>query len=108
MPTTTIASQAGVATLINHFTVEAARQRELVEVLVRATEEVMQHQPGFISANIHASLDGEHVVNYAQWESVEAFQTMLANPTCQEHMAAAGQIARPESQLYTVESVHRR
>jgi hypothetical protein len=25
----------------------------------------MRHRPGFISANIHASLDGTRVVNYA-------------------------------------------
>jgi hypothetical protein len=51
------------------FTVAPARQQELVQLLVKATEEVMQHQPGFISANIHASADGERVVNYAQWEN---------------------------------------
>src|SRR5712692_5161812 len=106
MATTVIDPAAPVATLINHFTVEPARQHELVDLLARATEEVMQHRPGFVSANIHASTDGTHVVNYAQWETPQAFQAMLADPICQQHMASAAGIGRPQPRLYTVESVH--
>ncbi len=105
MPTT-IDPQAKIATLINSFTVEPERQRELVDVLARATEEVIRHQAGFISANIHASLDGTRVINYAQWRDAEAFQAMLANPDCQEHMASAARIGIPDPRLCTVASVH--
>jgi antibiotic biosynthesis monooxygenase (ABM) superfamily enzyme len=80
MPSTTITVGAPVATLINVFTVRPERQRELADLLITATEEVMQHLPGFVSANIHVSADGARVVNYAQWETAEAFQSMLANP----------------------------
>ncbi|MFI0467378.1 antibiotic biosynthesis monooxygenase family protein [Saccharopolyspora sp. 5N102] len=106
MTTTTIDPNADVATLINVFTVVPERQRELVDLLVRATEEVMQHRPGFVAANIHTSLDGTRVTNYAQWESVQAFQEMLADPVCQEHMSAAREIADAEPFLYDVASVH--
>jgi Antibiotic biosynthesis monooxygenase len=34
----------------------------------------------FISANVHASADGEPVVNYAQWENEQSFRAMLADP----------------------------
>ncbi|WP_235624107.1 antibiotic biosynthesis monooxygenase family protein [Mycolicibacterium goodii] len=89
------------------FTVEPERSRELVELLSRATEDVMRHVPGFISANIHLSVDGTRVTNYAQWESVEAYQAMLADPTAGEHMGKCAQIAVSfEPHLYTVESVH--
>ncbi|HEV7650128.1 MAG TPA: antibiotic biosynthesis monooxygenase [Actinophytocola sp.] len=70
--TTSIATGAPIATLINVFVVQPDRQRRLVELLVRATEDVISHQPGFIAANIHASEDGTRVVNYAQWESPAA------------------------------------
>nr|WP_245235701.1 antibiotic biosynthesis monooxygenase [Streptomyces durhamensis] len=40
----------------------------------------MKHQPGFVCANFHASLDGERVLNYAQWETEEHCRTMLDNP----------------------------
>ncbi|MGH3867501.1 MAG: antibiotic biosynthesis monooxygenase [Pseudonocardiaceae bacterium] len=69
------------------FTVEPARQQELVALPVVATEEIMQHQPCFISANIHASADGERIVNYSQRESEQAFQAMRANPQVLKHIA---------------------
>jgi len=108
MPTTTIDADADVCTLINTFTVPPEHQRGLIELLERATEEVMRHRPGFVTANIHAGLDGGHVVNYAQWESAEAFKAMLADPACQEHMAAARELGTATPILCTVESVHHR
>lgn len=106
---TTISADAPIATLINVFTVKPEHQRELVDLLVTATEDVMRHQPGFVSANIHASLDGERVVNYAQWESAAAFQTMLSDPEAQVHMRQAAELAEAfEPRLHTVESVHHR
>lgn len=47
------------------------------------------------------------MVNYAQWESVEAYRAMLQNPTAQEHMReAAALVDGFDPHLYTVESVH--
>ncbi|WP_330234813.1 antibiotic biosynthesis monooxygenase family protein [Streptomyces sp. NBC_00566] len=96
-----------VATLINVFTVAPDRQVELIDLLSRATEETMKHQPGFISANFHASLDGESVINYAQWETEEHYRAMLSDPEARVHMDKAATIAtdvRPR--LFRVESVH--
>ena len=62
----TIAKDKDVVTLINVFTVAPEDQQRLVDVLVDATQTVMRKQPGFISANIHRSLDGTRVTNYAQ------------------------------------------
>jgi quinol monooxygenase YgiN len=108
MPTT-IAVDAPVATLINVFTVEPAHQRELVDLLNRATEDVMRHQPGFVTANIHASEDGTRVVNYAQWESAAAFHAMLAEPVAREHMAECARLAESyDPHLHTVEATHHR
>jgi heme-degrading monooxygenase HmoA len=69
----------------------------------------MQQLPGFRSANIHISTDGTRVVNYAQWDSAEAFAAMQANPEAQVHMRAAAELADGfDPHLYTVESVHQR
>lgn len=103
---TQINPAADVVTLINSFTVEPERQHELIALLIDATEQVMRHQPGFVSANIHAGLDGTRVANYAQWQSVPAFEAMLANPECRKHMAAAAEIATFDPVLYTVTAVH--
>src|ERR1700742_1248742 len=104
---TVITEHADHATLINVFTVEPGRARQLADLLTAATEEVMQHIDGFISANIHLSTDGTRVVNYAQWRSAEALQAMQQNPTAREHMVLCAEVADSfEPHLYTVESVH--
>ena len=104
---TVITAHTDHTTLINVFTVQPERARELVDLLTAATEEVMQHIDGFISANIHLSTDGTRVVNYAQWRSAEAMQAMQHNPTAREHMVLCAGVADGfEPHLYTVESVH--
>jgi len=76
MTSTKIDTGHDVATLINVFTVTSDTQQPLVDLLVEATEQVMRHRPGFVSAAIHVSLDGTRVVNYAQWSSNEDFQAL--------------------------------
>jgi quinol monooxygenase YgiN len=106
-PHTTISVAAPVATLINVFRVDPARQEELVAALDRATAEVMVAIPGFRSANLHASLDGTRVVNYAQWASKEHFEAMLRDPRTQAHLKEIGAIAeKVEPYLYTVRATH--
>ncbi|MGA7050623.1 MAG: antibiotic biosynthesis monooxygenase family protein [Mycobacterium sp.] len=103
----TIQEHAPLATLINVFTVAPERASELAEQLRLATEERMRFVPGFISANIHVSTDGTRVVNYAQWQSAEAYQAVFEDPGAREHMGACAAIASSfEPHLYTVESVH--
>ena len=102
----TIAKDKDVVTLINVFTVAPENQQRLVDVLVDATQTVMRKQPGFISANIHRSLDGTRVTNYAQWRSKEAFEAMLRDREAAEHMGEAAKIAeRFEPHLYEVSFV---
>jgi len=100
---TTIQAGVPLATLINVFTVKPERQQELIDLLAEATEAVMRHQPGFISANLHRSFDGQRVTNYAQWRSREDFETMLQNPAAQIHMRQAAETAESfEPHLYEV------
>ena len=92
--------------LVNVFTVSPEKQSELAELLVRASEETMRHLPGFISASIHRSVDGTKVVNYAQWESREALETMLGRPEVQAHLQEAQAIATFQPIICEVVSVH--
>ena len=88
------------------FTVRHEQQRRLVDLLVEATEAVMKYQPGYVSANIHKSLDGTRVTNYAQWRSREAFEAMLKDSEAKVHMQGAARIAeRFEPHLYDVSFV---
>lgn len=102
---TAIREGSAPVTLINVFTVTPERQNDLVRLLREATEQTIRHQPGFVSVNIHASLDGTNVVNYAQWESVDDLTAMLADPESSEHIGKISAIAQSAAQLYRVESI---
>jgi heme-degrading monooxygenase HmoA len=94
-------------TMINIFTVAPDKADELVEMLDRATTEIMSRQKGFVSANIHKSLDGRKVANYAQWLTRHHFEQMMENPECQQHMNAVAKVAEKfEPSLYAVARVH--
>lgn len=98
-----IATEQSVITLVNVFTVSPERQQEVIDELVEATGSVMNRLPGYISANIHRSLDGTRVVNYAQWRRVEDFQAMLGDEAATRHRKRAEQLALSiEPHLYEV------
>jgi quinol monooxygenase YgiN len=89
----TIRAEAQIFTLINVFSVAPDRQQQIADLLIEATARTMRHLPGFISANIHTSLDGRRVVNYAQWRSRDDFEAMLRNPDARPHMTRIAAIA---------------
>jgi len=101
---TVIRPGTSLLTLVNVFQTTPENQQKLLDVLTIATEEAMSRQPGFVSANLHRSRDGLRVVNYAQWESAEAFEAMRNNPICRVHMEQAERLARPDVHLYDVVS----
>ena len=106
-PTTTYISERNdITTLINVFIVDPQNQDKLVTLLEHATESVIYNLPGFISANIHKSLDGTRVVNYAQWKSKEDLEAMLQNPQAKEHLDEAFRLSQPDPHLYDVVSIH--
>jgi|SRR6476469_4083679 len=98
--TTTIDKNNDITTLINVFTVEPSKQEKLVELLIESTKQIMNKQEGFISANIHKSMDGTKVVNYTQWKNKEAFEKMLNNPEAQIQMNDILNIAKLDGNLY--------
>lgn len=103
----TLDPAAGLLTLINTFTVDPDRAEELLELLSKATEETMRHQPGFVSASFHISEDRKHLANYAQWRSKADFEAMLKNPEAQHHMKQAAAIAQAfQPILYTLRQSH--
>src|SRR5882762_8876989 len=87
-------------TLINVFTVDPAKQDELVDLLARATEASVCQAPGFISARLHRSLDGTKVTMYAQWLSREAYQAMREDPGSRPYLERALAIATFDPGMY--------
>ncbi len=102
---TTISTERDLVTLVNVFTVDPEKQQRLVDVLLEAAS-IMHGIHGYVSSNVHKSLDGTNVVNYVQWESVEDFRAMLENPEATPHIQEVAGIAEKyERNLYRVSFV---
>jgi quinol monooxygenase YgiN len=99
---TTISKGNKLVTLINVFTGAPDHQQEVVDLLARATETSVRHAPGFISSSLHRSLDGTKVVMYAQWRSIEDYQTMRENPAPLPYLQQAVALAKFEPGMYEV------
>jgi quinol monooxygenase YgiN len=89
-------------TLINVFTVDPLNQERLIELLTRATETSVRHAPGFISANLHRSIDGTKVTMVAQWRSAEDYQAMRSDPAPLPFLQEALTIAKFDPGMYQV------
>lgn len=97
---TTLDPNDAYVTLINTFTVDPAKADELLAILSEATGHGMRQRPGFVSANLHVSLDGRHVANYAQWRSQADIDAMMDDPKAQEHMRKAAKVAMSFDPIY--------
>lgn len=99
---TTISKESKLVTLINVFTVKEENQRQLIDLLIQATNTSIKDVPGFISASLHRSLDGTKVTMYAQWQSVEAYEAMRKNIGPVPYLELAMSIAKFEPGMYEV------
>lgn len=102
---TTISADSQLITAITVFTVAPENQQQLIDLLIRAGHEVVQKQPGFISINIHKSLDKTQVVSYSQWQSRQAFDDALQHATVIPYVQAVLKIATIEPHFYEVVAV---
>ncbi|GAB5387687.1 MAG: antibiotic biosynthesis monooxygenase [Alphaproteobacteria bacterium] len=66
--------------LVNPFTCAPGRESELLEILAEATDQVVRHLPGFISASFAKGVEPGHVVNVAMWELIEHYKNFLQEP----------------------------
>lgn len=98
----TIAAGQDVLTVINVLSVDPERAQELVDLLVRNTEEVISGHAGHISTSLHMGRRRDRVANYSQWRSLEDFQAMLEDPAAQAGMQAVRQLAAPDAHHYEV------
>ncbi|MFI7137727.1 antibiotic biosynthesis monooxygenase [Streptomyces massasporeus] len=57
------------------------RREEWVDLVVKALGDDPEGHAGLVSAHFHVSTDGAHVLNYAEWESAEAYDRVLAAPS---------------------------
>jgi quinol monooxygenase YgiN len=95
-----------LVTLITVHICKPEDQQQLVDVLLEAVNTTYQYLPGFISANIHKSLDGVRVTNYAQYQSREDFEAVQTNPAILPHVQKVTELVDSfDAHLYEVVEV---
>ena len=94
----TISKGRAPLTLINVFTVAPEKQDELIELLTEITE-------GFVSASLHRGIDGKKVTMYAQWASVDDYETMRQDSGPAPALGKALKIATFDPGMYEVAEI---
>ncbi|CCM74213.1 Antibiotic biosynthesis monooxygenase [Rhizobium mesoamericanum STM3625] len=92
-----LAIPAAPVVLINLFTLDAADEERFLEVW-KNDAEFMKRQPGFISTQLHRAIgESPTYLNYAVWETNEAFCTAFTHPEFRAKLAGypPSAIARP-------------
>ena len=102
---TTINTQPLVM-LINVHTCKPEDQQQLTDLLMEGVNTIYRHAPGFISANIHKSLDGVRVTNYAQYRSREDVESVWSHPAIPAFAEEVGRLVTSfDAHLYEVVEV---
>ena len=94
-----MADTTGPIVLVNLYNCRPERQAELM-VALEALTEAARRLPGFRSARLHRSLNGKHVVNYAEWESVDHWRGMVRHASVQACMERVVALATFEPHVY--------
>ena len=82
-----ISQEDGPVILINTFQVAPEDADALLEAW-QADAAYLKQQPGYISAQLHRGIAGSGVfLNYAVWESVQAFRNAFGDPQFQATLA---------------------
>jgi len=83
-----LAVDASPVVLVNVFTLDKADEQRFLETW-QDDAAFMKRQPGFISTQLHRAI-GENAtyLNYAVWESTEAFRAAFTNPQFQAKISA--------------------
>jgi quinol monooxygenase YgiN len=97
----TLSLENSLTTVIIIFTVEPEKQTELIDT-IKEFLEIVKTQPGFISANLHKSIDGVKVANYAQWETLDALEAFRNNEEVQAKAVKLCGFERPDSHVYEI------
>ena len=90
-----------LTTVIIIFTVKPEQQQDLIKAIAEFLE-VVKTQSGFVSANLHKSIDGVKVANYAQWSSMDTFKAFRDNDEVQAKAKKLFEFDTPDSHVYEV------
>ncbi len=92
-----LAIEASPVVLVNLFTLDKADEAKFLEAW-RDDAAYMKRQPGFISTQLHRALgDSPTFLNYAVWETNEAFRGAFSQPEFRAKLSSypASAVASP-------------
>lgn len=69
----------GLVTQITVVEPESGKQDEALKLMTERAR-FMAKQPGFVSIQLHRSLDGRRIVNFIQWQSREQLEAAHRSP----------------------------
>lgn len=67
-------------TFVNVFTVIPEKQPDALRAIQKVYNEIVSHRPGFISARLLLSDDGNRITAIARWEREEDLKNTINNP----------------------------
>jgi quinol monooxygenase YgiN len=80
-----------------------AQQRWLA--VMHESIHILQRKPGFVTMNLHTSIDGNRIAVYAQWASAETLEAAISDPAAIAAHDRMAKIGSSDGSLYTIESV---
>jgi quinol monooxygenase YgiN len=100
----TVGQGQDVFTVIFECDIKPDQKDGLVNGLTEIVSTIVSKQPGFVSANLHVSKDGEKVLNYLQWKNKEAFETFRGNAELQAKIKPVTSPYGPKPRVYQIPS----
>ena len=97
----TLSLDNSFTTVMIIFTVQPEQQQELIDTIKEFLETV-QTLPGFVSASLHKSIDGVKVVNYAQWSSMDDFESFINNQEVKAKASKLFEFDPPDTHVYEI------
>jgi heme-degrading monooxygenase HmoA len=82
----------GIYTQITAVKLPDENQQAVVELMIERAR-FMATQPGFVSVNLHLSRDGTHLINYAQWTTLEKLEAAHHSPGFRRKWPQFGKLA---------------
>lgn len=76
---TQIAKEFQGQTVICTFDVTPGSAHDVLDALNAAYDQVIRHQPGYISAAVHLNDAQTRIATYSQWQDRRDYQAMLRN-----------------------------
>jgi heme-degrading monooxygenase HmoA len=70
----------GLYIQISRYELQNGKSSDLAKKVETHLKDWIIECEGFVSSNLHVSVDGKKMVNYSQWRSLEAFKGYIDHP----------------------------